>query len=87
MDDPYQEDFLKANVERVERNWSGSVKKGSACLANPLKFMVPRDRIELPTRGFSVTFEALRPQGPVLLTICNFLVFSSAKNFSIVLDA
>jgi hypothetical protein len=35
--------------------------KGLAYLANPLfylnLYMVPRDRIELPTRGFSVAFQ------------------------------
>ncbi|MDY0398813.1 MAG: hypothetical protein RBR03_09155, partial [Desulfuromonas thiophila] len=30
------------------------IEKGLALTANPLDFLVPRDRIELPTRGFSV---------------------------------
>ena len=33
-------------------------KRGHRCCANPFflfPFLVPRDRIELPTRGFSVT--------------------------------
>lgn len=37
------------------RAWCSLVqKKGVRHKPNPLKFLVPRDRIELPTRGFSV---------------------------------
>ena len=35
-------------------------KKGSQQMLQPFNFLVPRDRIELPTRGFSVLIHRVK---------------------------
>ncbi len=50
------------NFQRWERGGNGrrmQRKRTHGICRKSLKFLVPRDRIELPTRGFSVFFIAI----------------------------